>query len=251
MKIQTIIGSLAIAAVVAGCGTVKDGQTGDAVKNIGTVAADGEYVPGLQQGVFRGLARQVRTNFNTLLSCGKSCADADQQTRTLGTILADVGRSHVITNELTGQIERFSENAAILYEGEIYLVGGVEYNFFVCVDDWASIEIDGNQFLRGGYGEYRRFGLSKGSSLIASKTVEKTGWHPIRVWLCDIKYGGASMLFFGMGIGWNDSGCKEVNAENFSQWHLLRDDGSGRFLRTKRLPQKEETAKAATEKSGN
>ncbi len=151
---------------------------------------------------------------------------------------------------MSSSSRRETINAAILYEGEIYLRGGVEYNFYVCVDDWASIEIDGNQFLKGGYWQMRSLGLRKGSSLIASKTVEKTGWYPIRVWMCDVKHGGTAM-FGGRGIGWNDSGCKEVTAENFSQWHPLRDDGSGRFLRTKHLPQKEETAKAATEKSGN
>ena len=235
MKIQTIIGNLAIAVVVAGCGTLKDGQETSVAK---ASSLDGGYVPGLQQGVFENLGRQVSTNFNSILSCGKTCADAKRHTHTLGTILADVDQRHAVKNELTGSVETFNEKAAILYEGEIYLEGGKEYNFFVVVDDWASIEIDGKKILSGGYGEWKRgYRLKKGSPLFASKRFAMSGWYPIRVWVCDSgRARGAMLGFGGMGIGWNATGCKELNASNFSQWHPLRDDGSGCFLRSKRLP---------------
>ena len=231
-KIQTIIWSVAIAVVVVGCGTLKDGQETGVAK---VSSLDGGYVPGLQQGVFENLGRQVSTNFNSILSCGKTCVDAKRHTHTLGTILADVDQRHAVKNELTGSVETFNEKAAILYEGEIYLEGGKEYNFFVAVDDWASIEIDGKQVLSGDWREWRK----KGSRSFASKRFEMSGWYPIRVWVCDARGPRGAwtiMGFGGMGIGWNATGCKELNASNFSQWHPLRDDGSGRFLRSKRLP---------------
>ena len=204
------------------------------------------YVPGLQQGVFEKLAPQYwkDRNFNTILSCGKTCADADRYSHAYGTILADVDViSHETKNEQMGTVEKFDENAAVLYEGEIYIEEGKEYSFFVAVDDWASIEIGGEQILNGGYQEVCAGDRWKvGSRLIASKKFEKSGWRPIRVWLCDICGGGAPMLGFGgMGIGWNAEGCKELNAATFSKWHPLRDDGSGRFLRSKPMPQKAES----------
>ena len=213
-------------------------------KGVSEVAAKfggGGYVPGLQQGVFEKFAQQFSRDFNAILKCGKTCADADRYSHAFGTIMADVDViSHEVQNEQMGTVEKFNENDAVLYEGEIYLEGGKEYAFFVAVDDWASIEIDGERILSGGYRECCRGDRwKKGSRLIASKTVEKSEWHPIRVWMCDICGGGVPMLGFGgMGIGWNAEGCKELNAATFSKWHPLRDDGSGRFLRSKPMPQK-------------
>lgn len=206
-------------------------------KKVEAISADGEYVPGLRQGVFENLGWHVSTDYNSLLRSGKTCADAERNTRTLGTILADADDNYEVWNELTGRVEKFFENAAVLYEGEIYLEGGMDYNFFIAVDSWSSIEIDGKQIICGGYLEFRRGDRWKdGSRLFASKMFEKSGWHPIRVWICDggIARGPSSMMGFGgMGIGWNATGCKELNASTFSKWKPLRDDGSGRFLRSK------------------
>ena len=208
---------------------------------VATKFGDGGYVPGLQQGVFEKFAQQFSRDFNAILKCGKTCADADRYSHAFGTILADVDViSHEVQNEQMGTVEKFNENDVVLYEGEIYLEGGKEYSFFVAVDDWASIEIDGEQILSGGYREHCRGDRwKKGSRLIASKAIVKSGWHPIRVWMCDICNGGSPMLGFGgMGIGWNAEGCKELNAATFSKWQPLRDDGSGRFLRSKPMPPK-------------
>lgn len=197
----------------------------------GHVSADG-YVPGLQQGIFRNGGR-ANVNFYA------TCAEADRFSHTLGTILADANRSGrcQVRNELTGTIEKWEENAAILYEGEMYFEGGQEYNFFGCVDDFAAFQLDGAHFWRDGISICDKLGIS-----VFSKTFKESGWHPIRVWLVDALYSHGAWSdrigFQGVGIGWNTNGCKVVNATTQAHWNRLLDDGSGRLLRSKVLPQK-------------
>ena len=197
----------------------------------GHVSADG-YVPGLQQGIFRdgGFAD---------ISFYATCADADRFSHTLGTILADANQSSrcQVRNELTGAIEKWPLYGAVLYEGEMYFEGGREYNFFGCVDDLSACELDGSFLWCEGDCQPEKNGIA-----ISSKTFKKSGWHPIRVWLADA--GGACgpwsgrIGFSGIGIGWNTNGCKVVNATTQMQWNRLLDDGNGRLLRSKVLPQK-------------
>ena len=196
----------------------------------GHVSADG-YVPGLQQGIFRdgGVAN---VNFYA------TCAEADRFSHTLGTILADVNSSRLCQtrNELSGAIEKWEARAAVLYEGEMYFEGEREYNFFGAVDNYVACQLDGDcLFCQGG----RTLGPKVA---VFSKTFRESGWHSIRVWIADFQslHGARSEAigFKGMGIGWNTNGCKIVNAATKLQWNRLWDDGSGRFLRSKVLPQK-------------
>ena len=198
----------------------------------GHVSSDG-YVPGLQQGIFRNGGR-ANVNFYA------TCAEADRFSHTLGTILADAyagGGICQTRNELTGAIEKWEENAAILYEGEMYFEGGQEYNFFGCIDDFAACQLDGVHFWCEGLSQCERQGVS-----VFSKTYKESGWHPIRVWLIDALYGRGAWSgrigFGGVGIGWNTNGCKVVNGSTQLRWNRLLDDGSGRLLRSKVLPKK-------------
>ena len=198
----------------------------------GHVSADG-YVPGLQQGIFRdgGLAD---------ISFYATCAEADRFSHTLGTILADVSETSACQarNELTGKLETWPQWGAVLYEGEMYFEGGKEYNFFGCVDDLVACELDGVFFWCEGNQQ-----VSKRGVRVYSKMFKESGWHPIRMWLADPGGGlrGAWSGFMGfqnMGIGWNTNGCKIVNGTTQLQWNRLLDDGNGRLLRSKVLPQK-------------
>ena len=197
----------------------------------GHVTSDG-YAPGLQQGIFRNGGR-ANVNFSA------TCAEADRFSHTLGTILADANQSEPCQtrNELTGKIEKWEENAALLYEGEMYFEGGREYNFFGCVDNLFAIQLDGAYLWCEGLVQSEQIGIS-----VFSKIFTESGWHPIRVWLSDMGslHGAASgrIGFQGVGIGWNTNGCKVVNATTQMQWNRLLDDGSGRLLRSKVLPQK-------------
>lgn len=229
MKVcKTRIGTFVIAAALAGCGT--HGLMADAAKKT-EVDADG-YVPGLQQGIFRNVGRGD-VNFSA------TCADADKFSHTLGTILADVnqtGRCQT-RNALAGTIEKWEEHAAILYEGEMYFEGGQEYNFFGCVDNLVACQVDGAfLFMEEASEQVSRMGIS-----VVSKTFKESGWHSIRVWLSD--WGGQCgawsgfIGFQGVGFGWNTNGCKVVNSSTELQWNRLLDDGNGRLLRSKSLPQ--------------
>ena len=196
----------------------------------GHVSSDG-YVPGLQQGIFRNGGR-ANVNFSA------TCAEADRFSHTLGTILADVPDGNLVQtrNELTGAIEKWEAQAAILYEGEMYFEGGREYNFFGCINCLSACELDGRYFWCEGIN-----GSGAGVT-VCSKTFKESGWHPIRVWLACYGWGRGAVTrhlgFQGMGIGWNTNGCKVVNATTKMQWNRLLDDGSGRLLRSKVLPQK-------------
>ena len=197
----------------------------------GHVTSDG-YVPGLQQGIFRE-AVLADINFSA------TCAEADRFSHTLGTILADANQSSrcQVRNELTGTIEKWPLYGAVLYEGEMYFEGGREYNFFGCVDNLSACELDGSFLWCEGDCQTKKNGMA-----ISSKTFKESGWRPIRVWIADA--GGACgawsgrVGFSGMGIGWNTNGCKVVNGTTQLQWNRLLDDGSGRLLRSKVLPQK-------------
>ena len=199
----------------------------------GHVTSDG-YVPGLQQGIFRNGGR-ANVNFSA------TCAEADRFSHTLGTILADVNYSGAsltqTRNELTGAVEKWESDAAILYEGEMYFEGGREYNFFGSIDDWVGCELDGAFLWCEGVRQSEVIGVT-----VASKTFKVSGWHSIRVWISDMYVGGGACKdrigFQGVGIGWNTNGCKVVNATTQMQWNRLLDDGSGRLLRSKVLPQK-------------
>ena len=196
----------------------------------GHVSADG-YVPGLQQGIFRNGGR-ANVNFSA------TCAEADRFSHTLGTILADVPDGNLVQtqNELSGKIEKWEARAAILYEGEMYFEGGREYNFFGCINCLSACELDGRYFWCEGIN-----GSGAGVT-VCSKTFKESGWHPIRVWLACYGWGRGAVTrhlgFQGMGIGWNTNGCKVVNVTTKMQWNRLLDDGSGRLLRSKVLPQK-------------
>ena len=196
----------------------------------GHVTSDG-YVPGLQQGIFRNGGR-ANVNFYA------TCAEADRFSHTLGTILADVPDGNLVQtqNELSGKIEKWEARAAILYEGEMYFEGGREYNFFGCINCLSACELDGRYFWCEGIN-----GSGAGVTVF-SKTFKESGWHPIRVWLACYGWGRGAVTrhlgFQGMGIGWNTNGCKVVNATTKMQWNRLLDDGSGRLLRSKVLPQK-------------
>lgn len=196
----------------------------------GHVSADG-YVPGLQQGIFRNGGR-ANVNFSA------TCAEADRFSHTLGTILADVNQSRLCQtrNELTGTIETWGESSAVLYEGEMYFEGGREYNFFGYVDNLVACQLDGAYLLCKS--------LPNGAEGISvtSRIFKQSGWHSIRVWIADWgrDHGAVPKIigFQGMGIGWNTNGCKVVNVTTQMQWSRLLDDGSGRLLRSKVLPQK-------------
>lgn len=197
----------------------------------GHVSADG-YVPGLQQGIFQtgGLGD---------VDPSATCADADRFSHTLGTILADVnaGGSCQIRNEFTGVLEKWPKWGAVLYDGEMYFEGGQEYNFFGCVDDFVACQLDGEFLLGVGLNQSGKQGVT-----VVSKKFKESGWRSIRVWISD--FGGSRgaqpgcVGFQGVGIGWNTNGCKVVNASTQLQWNRLLDDGRGRFLRSKVLPQK-------------
>ena len=196
----------------------------------GHVSSDG-YVPGLQQGIFRNGGR-ANVNFSA------TCAESDRFSHTLGTILADANSSRLcqMQNELSGAIEKWEARASVLYEGEMYFEGEREYNFFGAVDNYVACQLDGDcLFCQGG----RTLGPKVA---VFSKTFRESGWHSIRVWIADFQsFHGArsgAIGFQGMGIGWNTNGCKIVNAATKLQWNRLLDDGSGRFLRSKVLPQK-------------
>ena len=228
MKVsKTRIGTFVIAAALAGCGT--QGLVADAVKKT-EMDADG-YVPGLQQGIFRNAGRGD-VNFSA------TCADADKFSHTLGTILADVNQTGwcQVRNALAGTIEKWEEHAAILYEGEMYFEGGVEYNFFGCVDNLVACQVDGEFLL------CEEFDPPKEGVSVSSKTFKSSGWRPIRVWIAD--WGGphgahsGRIGFQGVGIGWNTNGCKIVNSSTELQWNRLLDDGRGRLLRSKAMPRK-------------
>ena len=225
-----VLGACVVAASAQGQETCSALQKGAAV--VAAKSGDGEYVPGLQQGVFRN--GRYNVNFSA------TCAEADSFSHTLGTILADVNQTRTscqIRNELTGTLEKWPSWAAILYEGEMYFEGGQEYNFFGCVDDLAACELDGKCFWCVGLQQINNLGVQ-----VYSKKFEESGWHPIRVWLMDIGWDRGAVArrvgFQGMGIGWNTNGCKVVNATTCLQWSRLLDDGSGRLLRSMVLPQK-------------
>ena len=194
----------------------------------GHVSADG-YVPGLQQGIFRdgGLAD---------ISFYATCAEADRFSHALGTILADVNASVSCQarNDLTGKLETWPPFGAVLYDGEMYFEGGREYNFFGAVVHLIACQLDGSFLLCEG-------NIKNGLGVtVFSKTFKESGWHPIRVWMAS--FGGIRGAGIpdmnGIGFGWNTNGCKVVNASTKWQWNRLLDDGSGRLLRSKVLPQK-------------
>ena len=191
----------------------------------GHVTSDG-YVPGLQQGIFRN-GGWANVNFSA------TCAEADRFSHTLGTILADVNASMPCQarNRLTGAIETWPQWGAVLYDGEMYFEGGLEYNFFGAVLNLIACQLDGSFLLSEG-------NIKAGQGVtVFSKTFKESGWRPIRVWIADFGGEHGAMSIDGMGFGWNTNGCKVVNASTKFQWSHLLDDGSGRLLRSKVLPQ--------------
>ena len=191
----------------------------------------GAWAPGLTQ-VKLGLPAKGNFDFTLdLLSYGDDVSDIVP-----GTLMSDVYVSNsyngdpAVTNPWSGKSWRWAFDMIFAYGGEMYLKGGVTYNFYAAIDDGEGVVINGETLLNK---------VSWQSSEGASFSVEKDGWYPVQFQFRNGN-GGAGIInntnynqwvTREMGFGWNTNGVTAQLPE--SAWSKLRDPGDGSLLRTR------------------
>ena len=191
----------------------------------------GAWTPGLTQ-VKLGLPAKGNFDFTLdLLSYADNVSDIVP-----GTLMSDVYVSNsyngdpAVTNPWSGKSWRWAFDMIFAYGGEMYLKGGVTYNFYAAIDDGEGVVINGETLLNK---------VSWQSSEGASFSVEKDGWYPVQFQFRNGN-GGAGVInntnynqwvTREMGFAWNTNGVTAQLPE--SAWSKLRDPGDGSLLRTR------------------
>ena len=138
-----------------------------------------------------------------------------------------------VPNPLTGTRFAWDQDATshyrgiYMYEGSLWMEGGVTYNFYIRFAANGALLIDGEEVVYGGTDNGRNV-TSYGSA-----SFPEAGWHHVKVffWAWDGSYGPASGIQHG--LGWNTNGVTEVSTSNTAtEWHRLEDPGDGSLLRT-------------------
>jgi hypothetical protein len=113
----------------------------------------------------------------------------------------------------------WGEYVGFLYQGYIHLEAGKTYGFGCRIDDVGELWIGDTMV-----GSMETFG----SAWTKTHSVDETGWYPIRVLMAN----GGSGAGASFGLGWNDTGDLDFDANHMSR---LVDPGDGSFLRPKAL----------------
>lgn len=198
------------------------------------LAFESYYAPGFVQAKFtKACGGNVPPNFEKYTNLFWT-VDNDNVDETLGTLMADSFFSSdavSVQNPLSGRRWNYnSSSTAFAYEGQMYMVAGVTYNFWGQVDDGAAIIVDDTEIVNSGTSSMSQY--SKGG-LTGSITPSTTGWHDVRVILWDwgTGKGPASACF---GIAWNTNGVTKtggtISTSNAS-WSFLRDPGDCSLVR--------------------
>ena len=163
-----------------------------------------QNIPGLTQ-VRNGNASTIRRELGPVMGfCGGS----------------NNGTSATYTSPLDGFVNKWSENDSWTYDGEMFMEAGTNYTFASCIDDFATITIDGNLVLSQASCKF-----TSGSYLC-----ESSGWHRISIRVWDTGGGYGNNRDFTPGIAYNTKGKTSQNPVTL--WTQLVDPGDGSFFRT-------------------
>ena len=187
----------------------------------------GRWEPGLHQHRF-WMTTKTKPDFSTTAN------GQDDTERVLFPLMGAYGNVNGgVPNPLTGTRFAWDQDATshyrgiYMYEGSLWMEGGVTYNFYIRFAANGALLIDGEEVVYGGTDNGRNV-TSYGSA-----SFPEAGWHHVKVffWAWDGSYGPASGIQHG--LGWNTNGVTEVSTSNTAtEWHRLEDPGDGSLLRT-------------------
>ncbi len=207
--------------------------------------AAGNWKPGLVQARFLGGLGSTPPEWKTDLLNTVGRADLDV---TAGPLMATVHHASAggeIANTFNGSTKtwKWANNSIYAYEGQIYLQGGVTYQFWQQVDDGAAIRINGEVVVSA----TSTSGSKGGSSGFYNPT--ETGWYDLNIMVWNGTYGtGPKADHYGIAFSTN---VTEQVSESFlplgtEGWYALEDDGNGTFLQHDAGEEEQEVAALVT-----
>ncbi len=136
-----------------------------------------------------------------------------------------------LNSENTWMWENYTSYA---YEGQIYLKGGVTYQFWQQVDDGAAIRINGEVVVSAGTSS----GANGGSSGFFTPAAD--GWYDLNIMVWNYTHGtGPKEGHYGLAYSTTvtEKYTEKYLPLNAEGWLPLQDDGEGKFLRHKAAAQ--------------
>ena len=200
---------------------------------------EGYYEGGLIQG-YRSDPQDPQPATTTLSSGSWS------KTIARGPIMSYVKENKSTVNELDGATYSWGASKHYVYEGQMWLDAGVNYQFAGLFWPGEYLYIDGTQVLAAKSCSY--WADEKGLDKRLNYTVDETGWHDVRLvmWVGNSNGGGAGggslqwnsgegnpFWTIGYGIAWNTNGTTTVAASNTNQWQKLLDTGNRHLFRAR------------------
>ena len=217
--------------------TVKTGSF--TTKSVATLAwGEGYYEPGLLQGYKSGNGALTPAG-ETIASGGYAASLAR------GPIASYAHMSETFENEVDGATYSWANQRAFVYEGQMWMEGGVAYQFAGLFYPGEYLYVDGEEILVAK--DCQNYNAPYGL-VVQSCTPASTGWHDVKIvewseWNGGGAGGGGTAdwnmatksPFYSIkyGLAWNTNGVTTVTDANVGQWKKLLDGGDRHLLRAR------------------
>ena len=217
--------------------TVKTGSF--TTKSVATLAwGEGYYEPGLLQGYKSGNGALTPAG-ETIASGGYAASLAR------GPIASYAHMSETFENEVDGATYSWANQRAFVYEGQMWMEGGVAYQFAGLFYPGEYLYVDGEEILVAK--DCQNYNAPYGL-VVQSCTPASTGWHDVKIvewseWNGGGAGGGGTAdwnmatksPFYSIkyGLAWNTNGVTTVTDANVGQWKKLLDSGDRHLFRAR------------------
>ena len=208
-------------------------------KAVATLAwGEGYYEPGLLQGYKSGNGALTPAG-ETIASGGYAASLAR------GPIASYAHMSETFENEVDGATYSWANQRAFVYEGQMWMEGGVAYQFAGLFYPGEYLYVDGEEILVAK--DCQNYNAPYGL-VVQSCTPASTGWHDVKIvewseWNGGGAGGGGTAdwnmatksPFYSIkyGLAWNTNGVTTVTDANVGQWKKLLDSGDRHLLRAR------------------